>query len=88
MGKSSGFRSTIGAHPLDGAGAMMNNTNTVSQAPGPRFAPQTDRRSAQILARTMWKDMVDAGLGREQILAVASELISHVTKDLQEKKDQ
>lgn len=67
---------------------MMNNTNTVSPVESPRFAPQTDRRAAQILARTMWKDMVDAGLDREQILAVASELISHVTNDLRDKKAQ
>ena len=38
--------------------------------------------AAQILARTLYRDMVAHGLGPEQILAVATELIDHVTEEL------
>lgn len=41
-----------------------------------------DSRAAQILARTLYRDMVAHGLGPEQILAVATELIDHVTEEL------
>lgn len=44
--------------------------------------PTHDTRPPKILARTLFKDMVAAGLKNEQILAVASELIAQVTQEL------
>ena len=47
-------------------------------------APSTpgDARTAEILARSMYKDMKRYGIPRDRILQVASELIGLVTADL------
>lgn len=48
-------------------------------------APPTsgDARTAEILARSMYKDMKSYGIPRDRILQVASELIGLVTADLE-----
>lgn len=54
-----------------------------STAPGRR----PDARAPRILARSMFKDMSEAGLTHEQILGVASELIGLVTHELKENQE-
>ena len=49
--------------------------------------PTHDTRPSKILAKTLFKDMVAAGLRNEQILAVASELIAQVTQELKHAND-
>jgi len=44
----------------------------------------TDPRAAQILARSLYRDMVQNGLSAEQILAVAGELIDRVTQEIKQ----
>jgi hypothetical protein len=41
-----------------------------------------DARASKILARSLYRDMVKHGLGPEQVLAVTTELIEHVTEQL------
>lgn len=45
---------------------------------------QVDAQAPKILARTMYRDMISHGLSPEQILAIASELISQVTHQLKQ----
>ena len=45
-------------------------------------ATPSDDRTARILARSMYRDLREYGIGREKILQVASELIGLVTDDL------
>lgn len=51
----------------------------------PSLAPQ-DPKAAQILARTLYRDMIENGLCPEQILSIASELIDRVTQELKQPK--
>jgi hypothetical protein len=58
---------------------------TVTTRPEPRTSsPTNDPRAARILARSLYKEMVENGVASEQILAVASELIGLVTEQLKE----
>ncbi len=42
----------------------------------------TDARAARILARSLFRDMRSNGYGNQQILALATELIDLVTRDM------
>jgi hypothetical protein len=44
--------------------------------------PLNDKRAAKILAHSLFRDMRHSGYGRRQILALATELIDLVTKDM------
>ncbi len=48
-----------------------------SEAPAGR-----DARAARILARSLFRDMMQSGYSSPQILALATELIDLVTKDM------
>lgn len=56
--------------------------NLIPRKPSVPAVGVADARAAQILARTLYRDMVQNGLSSEQILAVASELIERVTLEL------
>jgi hypothetical protein len=64
----------------------MEPTATVvsrkSSSPPP--PEQADPRAAKILARSLFKDLVAHGMSSDQIIAVASELIAHVTQELKQ----
>lgn len=49
---------------------------------GDRLATPSDDRTARILARSVYRDLREYGIARENILQVASELIGLVTDDL------
>ena len=49
--------------------------------------PATDPKAAQIVARTLYRDMVQNGLCPEQILSIASELIDRVTQELKQPRE-
>ncbi len=61
----------------------MQTARTVESTPAPPPSV-ADPRAAQILARTLYKDMMQNGLAPEQILAIASELIDRVTQELKQ----
>ena len=66
---------------------MHTSSSSAPSATVGQVVPK-DGRPAKILARTLYKDMVLAGLAPEQILSIASELISHVTQELKQSNDQ
>ena len=47
----------------------------------------TDSRPARILARSLFRDMRGSGYGNQQILALATELIDLVTRDMRGEGD-
>lgn len=70
----------VGLEYAVAADAMMTDTT----APAVPSAAAGDRRTARILARSIYKDMKSYGVGQDRILEVASELIGLVTADLNE----
>lgn len=57
-----------------------STTTTGQETRTPR--PRKDARAPQILAKTLFKDMMQNGLTNEQILGVSAELIALVTAEL------
>jgi hypothetical protein len=50
------------------------------------FAPKTDARALKIFARTLFKDMQKQGLTNDQIIAMATQLLGHVTDSIKDSR--
>ena len=52
-----------------------------------RFAPAgRDAEATRIVARTLFRDMVDNGLSDDQIIAVATQLLANVTERIKDRR--
>jgi hypothetical protein len=52
-----------------------------------RFAPAgRDAEATRIVARTLFRDMVDNGLSEDQIIAVAAQLLANVTERIKDRR--
>jgi hypothetical protein len=51
-----------------------------------RAAELHDKRAIKILAKTIYRELREAGLAEEDVMAVASELLSHVTADVKDRR--
>jgi hypothetical protein len=45
-----------------------------------------DRRALRILAKTIYRELREAGLAEEDVMCVAGELLSHVTSDVKDRR--
>ena len=54
----------------------------------PAFAPKTDPKALKIFARTLFKDMQKQGLSHDQIIALATQLLGHVTDSIKDERPQ
>jgi hypothetical protein len=54
----------------------------------PRPAPKTpqDPRALRILAKTIFRELRESGLGAEEVMAVAGEMLSLVAGDVKERR--
>jgi hypothetical protein len=46
------------------------------------FAPKHDSRGLKIFARSLFKDMQEQGMSQDQIIALATHLLGHVTESI------
>ena len=52
-----------------------------------RFAPAgRDAEATRIVARTLFRDMVDNGLSDDQIIGVATQLLANVTERIKDRR--
>ena len=59
----------------------MQTAVTTSQ---PTTDHQADQRSARVLAKTLYKELRQSGLEERAVLAVATELLGLIARDLRE----
>ena len=45
-----------------------------------------DKRALKILAKTIYRELREAGLAEEDVMCVAGELLSHVTSDVKDRR--
>jgi len=52
----------------------------------PEFAPKNDPRGLKIFARSLFKDMQKQGMSNDQIIALATQLLGHVTDSIKDNR--
>ena len=75
----------IPAHELNNKFSMHVAINSTPEH-APIFAPKADPRALKILSRTLFKDLQDQGLTDDQIIALATQLLGHVTESIKDKR--
>ena len=75
----------IPAHELNTWFSMHVAVNSTPEH-SPVFAPKADPRALKILSRTLFKDLQNQGLTDDQIIALATQLLGHVTESIKDKR--
>jgi hypothetical protein len=51
-------------------------------------SPTRDPRALKIVAKSIYRELVDGGFGEQDVMALAGELLSLVTSGVREKRDE
>lgn len=51
-------------------------------------SPKRDPRALKIVAKSIYRELVDGGFGEQDVMALAGELLGLVTSEVREKRDE
>jgi hypothetical protein len=67
--------------------AATVSTNETSASEDSRVAPLPDPRAVKVVAKSIYRELVDSGFGEADVMALAGELLALVATGVREKRN-